>query len=91
MSVSLTISNLDDETFRRLQAEAKRTGSDPATVAKSVLEKNLPKEPAASGGTLRRLPHHDLDHLAGTWTEEEYQEFMAAIADFGKIEPEEWR
>jgi len=35
--------------------------------------------------------YHDLDHLAGTWTEEEYTEFTNATADFGKIDEELWK
>jgi hypothetical protein len=32
--------------------------------------------------------HHDLDHLAGTWSDEEAAEFDAALAEQRKIEPE---
>jgi len=28
--------------------------------------------------------------LAGTWTESEHQEFLAAIAEFEQIDPEFW-
>jgi plasmid stability protein len=85
MSVTLTISNLEDETFRRLQAEAQRSGADLQTVARKVLAENLPPEstPESTNGK-----HRDVSTLAGTWTEDEYQQFMAAIADFGRIDPE---
>jgi plasmid stability protein len=88
MSVSLTISNLDEETFRRLQAEAKRSGSDPETVARKLLTDNLQ---TPSDAAPPRRKRRDLSALAGSWTEEEYQEFMDAIADFGRIEPEMWQ
>lgn len=32
--------------------------------------------------------HHDLDHLAGTWSDEEAAEFDAALAEQRKIDPE---
>lgn len=32
--------------------------------------------------------HGDLDHLAGTWTDEEAAEFDAALAEQRKIDPE---
>jgi hypothetical protein len=35
-------------------------------------------------GVVRRkekVVHHDLEHLAGTWSEEEYQQFMAALRE----------
>jgi hypothetical protein len=91
MSTSLTISNLDDETFRRLQAEANRTGSDPESVAKSVLAKNLPAAPAGSNGFPEGPPYHDLDFMFGTWTEEEYQQFMNVLAEQRRIDPELWQ
>lgn len=91
MSVSLTISNLDDETFRRLRAEAKRTGSDPESVAKSVLAKNLPAPPPAENGFPPGPPYHDLDFLIGTWTEEEASQFEEAVADCRRIDPEMWQ
>lgn len=34
--------------------------------------------------------HHDLDHLAGTWSDEEAAEFDAALAEQRKIDPELW-
>ena len=29
----------------------------------------------------RKVVHHDLDHLAGRWSEEEYRQFMTALAE----------
>ena len=34
--------------------------------------------------------YHDLDHLAGTWTEEEYEQFREATKEFGKIDKDIW-
>ena len=34
--------------------------------------------------------HHDLDHLAGTWSQEEADEFDAAVAEERRIDPELW-
>ena len=33
----------------------------------------------------------DLDHLAGTWSEEEYQQFMLALREQRQIDPEMWK
>ena len=38
-------------------------------------------EEATGEQRTRRVVHHDLDHLAGRWSEEEYQQFMAALAE----------
>ncbi len=35
--------------------------------------------------------YHDLDHLAGTWTEDDEKEFLEATADFRKIDTELWK
>ena len=39
----------------------------------------------------KRVVHHDLDHLAGTWSEAEYQEFMAALREQRQSDPEMWK
>jgi len=43
------------------------------------------KEAARKGKT-----NHNLDHLAGTWSEEDAREFEEATADFGQIDEEMW-
>jgi hypothetical protein len=35
----------------------------------------------------KKVVHHDLDHLAGTWSVAEYQDFMAALRDQRQIYP----
>ena len=87
MSVNLTISNLDNETFRLLQIEAERRGGDVPTVASALLAEHLKSNNVPRGD----VPHHDLDHLAGTWSAAEANEFLEAIADFGRVEPEAWQ
>jgi hypothetical protein len=34
---------------------------------------------------------HDLDYLAGTWTEEEGREFLEVTENFNKIDEELWK
>jgi hypothetical protein len=74
----------------------------PPSVAKAVKDKarkeNLSLNKAivklleeATGAEEAKVVHHDLDHLAGTWSEEEYQEFMAALRDQRQIDPEMWK
>ena len=50
-----------------------------------------------SGGYRENLPtetgrelHHDLDHLAVTWTDEEAAAFDAALAEQRRVDPELW-
>ena len=35
--------------------------------------------------------YHDLDYLAGTWTEEEDMEFIQATEHFNRIDEELWK
>ena len=76
----------------------------PAAVAKAVREKarkeklslnkaivRLLEEATGVARRKERVFHHDLDHLAGTWSEEEYQQFMAAVREQRQIDPEMWK
>jgi hypothetical protein len=76
----------------------------PAAVAKAVREKarkeklslnkaivRLLEEATGVARRKERVVHHDLDHLAGTWSEEEYQQFMAAVREHRQIDPEMWK
>jgi hypothetical protein len=35
--------------------------------------------------------HHDLDHLAGTWSEADEREFAEAVQGFAAIDEEMWQ
>jgi hypothetical protein len=47
-------------------------------------------EEASGQGTKSRELHHDLDHLAGTWSDEEAAAFEAALAEQRSVDPELW-
>jgi nitronate monooxygenase len=38
----------------------------------------------------RMVVYHDLDHLAGTWSDKDYSEFQKKVADFEKIDKDLW-
>ena len=38
----------------------------------------------------KKVLFHDLDYLAGTWTEEEFEEFEEIIKTFEVIDKEMW-
>lgn len=76
----------------------------PAAVAKAVKEKarkeklslnkaivKLLEEATGADAGKKKVVHHDLDHLAGTWSEGEYQEFMASLREQRQIDPEMWK
>ncbi|MCL4195595.1 MAG: hypothetical protein KJZ87_27905 [Thermoguttaceae bacterium] len=81
------IRDLDPRTFQRLQAEAERRGVDVDRLAGQQLRDAL-------GTTLaetRPEPHHDLDHLAGTWSEEETESFFSAVAHCRRVDENLWQ
>jgi hypothetical protein len=73
----------------------------PPRVRKAILEKarkerlslnkavvRLLEEATGAGATEAKRPlNHDLDHYAGTWSKEEYDEFMRSLAEQRAIEP----
>jgi len=86
MTVSITIENLDADLLERLRGEARRRGVDVSVLAKKLIEESLP--PA---GEERPPPFHDLDHLAGTWSEKDVAAFHAATADFEQVDEDLWK
>jgi len=75
----------------------------PPAVAKAVRDRARKEKLSLNRAVIRLLEeatgekrgikavHHDLDHLAGTWSEEEYQQFMAALAEQRQVDPEMWK
>jgi hypothetical protein len=76
----------------------------PPAVAKAVKEKakkerlslnkaiiRLLEEATGAEPTRKKTLHHDLDHLAGTWSEAEYRQFMEALREQRQIDPEMWK
>lgn len=43
------------------------------------------------GGKSKRIIHHDLDFLIGTWSSQETKEFNQSIKNFEKIDEELWK
>ena len=62
------------------------------SATKSSLNKAVLRmlDEASGRSAAPRVLHHDLDHLAGTWSEEEAQAFDAALAEQRPIDPELW-
>lgn len=65
----------------------KRAGKDGLSYNKTVI---LMLEEAAGQRSTGGELHHDLDHLAGTWSDEEATAFEAALIEQRRIDPELW-
>lgn len=89
MGTTITITDLDAVTLQRLESEARRRGIDLGTLARDVLRQAVPPsvpQPASSSPE-----YHDLDALAGTWSESDARAFDEAVEAFEQIDPELWK
>jgi len=83
---TLSIRGLDQETARRLKAEAQRRGLSVNAFLLRVIREQVGLRPEGP----RRPRHHDLDYLAGTWSQEEAAELLANVSDFERVDEELW-
>jgi hypothetical protein len=83
----ITLRNLPPEVAQAIQkrAKEKKTSSNKAVIG--LLEESLGKRP----GKKEKVRYHDLDHLIGTWTKKEAEEFEKLIAEQRAIDPELWK
>lgn len=83
---AITLRNLPDEVARLIRHRAARAGISLNRAVIEVLEEllGLGRPPAPPR-------HHDLDDLAGSWSEEEARAFDHALAAQRAIDPELWK
>lgn len=79
---NLTIRNVPDAVANALEEEKRRRGRSLNQTVLELLSQGLGVGTPRSNG---------LGRLAGSWTEEEFQEFEAAVAGFENIDDELWR
>jgi hypothetical protein len=80
---AITLRNIPPKLQEVIQS---RAGKEGLSLNKTVLR--MLEE--AAGQTIGRKLHHDLDHLAGTWSPEEAKAFEDALAEQRRIDPELW-
>jgi hypothetical protein len=84
---AITVRNLPPEVARRIKQKAKKERISLNRAVISLLENATGIRSADSKDVL----HHDLDELAGCWSEDEYQEFLETLHEQRQIEPEVWK
>lgn len=89
MTENITIDNLDTEVLSRLRAEAHRRGIEVGELIAELLTSVLGSIP--EGDTGRPHEKRSLADLAGTWTHEEAEAFLAALTDFEQIDQDLWK
>lgn len=83
---SISLRGVESRVKERLKQEAKLAGTSINSLILGYVHKGLGYDP-----TTRHERHHELDHLAGTWTEMDEKEFMDAIRCLNKVDGEMWR
>ncbi|MFV1979275.1 MAG: hypothetical protein ACC649_07970 [Myxococcota bacterium] len=77
------------ELERRIETIAKEQGASLAsTVIRLLMRATGLRGPAEPGRGRQR--YHDLDDLAGTWSEEETAEFDRALREQRRVDPDLW-
>ncbi len=66
----------------------RRADTDGLSLNKTVI-RMLEEAAGQRTGTTREL-HDDLDHLAGTWSDEEAAVFESALVEQRRVDPELW-
>jgi plasmid stability protein len=79
---AITLRNIPPKLQEAIQKRAGMTGLSLNRTVIRILEEALGQ---------RRELHHDLDHLAGTWSAEEAAAFDAALTEQRRIDPELWK
>jgi len=80
---SFNLRGIPTEVMSMLKQEAKRLHISVNVLILKMIEQGL-------GFSRPKRKYHDLDHLAGTWSEEEAEEFENNTKYFEKIDKELW-
>ena len=83
---AITVRNLPPKVAKAIRDKARK---ERLSLNKAVI-KLLEEATGATQGT-RKVVHHDLDHMAGTWSQAEYDEFMESLREQRQIDPEMWK
>jgi hypothetical protein len=78
---NLSIRGVDDLAVERLKTAARRQGQSLNAYLIGLINRDT-----GVGGGEARPRYDDLDHLAGTWSAEDFEAFAAAQAGFERID-----
>lgn len=83
---TITLRNLPPELAEQVEARAKELGLSLNRTVTRLLEEHL----LPTSRPLGARRHRDLDHLAGSWSAEEADEFDRGLQEQRRIDPELW-
>jgi hypothetical protein len=81
---AITLRKIPEDVARLIQREASESG---LSLNKTVIRLLRERIETENGGP---LVHHDLDHLAGSWSPQEAAEFERALTEMRSIDAELW-
>lgn len=81
---AFNLRGIPEEIMDLLKQEAKRLQISVNTLVLNILESSL-------GITREYKTHHELDHLAGTWSAADEKAFKENTQPFEQIDPEQWK
>ena len=87
MGTTVIIKNLDGTTMNWITDKARERGMSVEDVILQMLHETIGLEQKNS----QPKQYHDLDSLAGTWSKEEHDEFVQAIADLDQVDEQLWQ
>jgi len=82
---AITLRNIPPEIQKAIRAKAKEKRISMNRAVLELLQERL------GHPTRTRKRYDDLDHLFGTWTQAEADEFNKALEEQRRIYPEDWR
>ncbi|MGH9897738.1 MAG: hypothetical protein ACRD4L_02665 [Pyrinomonadaceae bacterium] len=87
MSTAIIIQDIDETTAKWISDEAERRGVSVEALILELISKGIGVECEDA----KLQTYHDLDSLAGTWSDEQATEFMNAITDFEQVDEKLWQ
>lgn len=87
MEKNIILSDIDKVLLTRLNFEAKNQGTDLKTLIISMIKKSLGLEKFYDNN----IVYNDLDYLTGTWTKEDYSDFITKTSGLNIADNELWK
>ncbi|MEW6428533.1 MAG: hypothetical protein AB1568_10910 [Thermodesulfobacteriota bacterium] len=82
---NISLRGIDENVKKMLKKQAAQNGVSINALILDYIHKGIGIDPT------RRPRHHDLDRLAGTWTEKDQEEFADAVTMFETIDDDIWK
>jgi hypothetical protein len=83
MDRPIVLEHLDDAVLTWIAKEAEQRGLSVETMILELIRQGIKNTQLET--------YHDLDALAGTWSDKEADEFLKAIAEFEQVDEKLWR